>query len=198
VRSRPRRTRGDAGARLPPAYRSSRHTSLYWLHVEVKAAANLDHLDGFLRDIWVECCEHLSAFRIGKSEYTTVPSDDSWTPRGSPNLSVKLSEALDPLPPSFTYEYDFGSTTLLRLKVVRSRQGAIGKAPLRLLARNEPLVWPCHACKEPASRICPRCSFQSKAFVGKKHSQTHGCRIDEEEFLPVVNSPRMGVCGYTV
>jgi hypothetical protein len=36
----------------------------YWLDLEVKAEAKLEALDRFLRQLWLECCGHLSVFRI--------------------------------------------------------------------------------------------------------------------------------------
>ena len=36
----------------------------YWLYVEMPATATLRDLDEFLRHIWLECCGHLSAFKI--------------------------------------------------------------------------------------------------------------------------------------
>jgi len=44
----------------------------YWMHLEVSASATLADLDSFLRDIWLECCGHLSAFRtrVGVCAYT--------------------------------------------------------------------------------------------------------------------------------
>lgn len=41
----------------------------YWLYLEMPARATLTDLDGFLRDIWLECCGHLSAFDIGTVRY---------------------------------------------------------------------------------------------------------------------------------
>ncbi len=41
----------------------------YWLDVEAKGDAKLEALDSFLRRIWLECCGHLSAFRIGATQY---------------------------------------------------------------------------------------------------------------------------------
>jgi hypothetical protein len=37
---------------------------------------------------------------------------------------------------------------------------------------------------------------ESNTFVCARHAAEHTC-ADEESFLPVVNSPRMGACGYT-
>ena len=36
----------------------------YWLHLDVPADAPLAIVDQFLREIWVECCGHLSQFSI--------------------------------------------------------------------------------------------------------------------------------------
>ncbi len=41
-----------------------RYLPQYWMHIEVPAKATLEDLDGFLRDTWLECCGHLSAFTI--------------------------------------------------------------------------------------------------------------------------------------
>ena len=36
----------------------------YWLHLELPASTPLRTLDRFLRDLWLECCGHLSMFEI--------------------------------------------------------------------------------------------------------------------------------------
>ena len=41
----------------------------YWMHIEVPAEAQLILLDDFIRDVWVECCDHLSSFQIGEFYY---------------------------------------------------------------------------------------------------------------------------------
>lgn len=43
---------------------------LYWLDLEVKKSATLADLDAFLREVWLECCGHLSMFEIGGVRYT--------------------------------------------------------------------------------------------------------------------------------
>lgn len=52
-------------------------SSTYWMDVEIKAGATLDVLDGFLRQIWLECCDHLSSFTFNGRHYSVSP------PRGS-------------------------------------------------------------------------------------------------------------------
>lgn len=94
------------------------------------------------------------------------------------------------------YEYDFGSTTELTLRFISVRTGNIGRLATRLLAPNEPLVWKCGACDAPATLVCSFCMGQHHPFVCARHAPEHTC-AEDEAFLPVVNSPRMGVCGYT-
>ena len=48
----------------------------YWLIIQIKENATLDDLDQFIRDIWVECCGHLSAFEINGVSYEKEPDDD--------------------------------------------------------------------------------------------------------------------------
>ncbi len=35
-----------------------RDLPMYWMHLEMPADATLAELDGFLRDTWLECCDH--------------------------------------------------------------------------------------------------------------------------------------------
>jgi len=167
---------------------------VFWLDLEISAQAKLTDLDRFLRDIWLECCGHLSAFRIGRFSYS-YPIEGpfgGWSDERS--MNVRLREALGGVGTRFVHEYDFGTTTELSLRVTAQREGAIGKPPLRLLARNEAPVWPCSVCKKPATRICSYCVYEANPFFCDNHAEKHDC--GEEAFLPVVNSPRMGMCGY--
>jgi hypothetical protein len=91
--------------------------------------------------------------------------------------------------------YDFGSPTVLKVDVGPTRQGRLGQRPLRLLARNTPPVWPCEVCGEPAVDVCAACAeARGYGFLCDEHRQSHDC--PEETLLPVVNSPRVGVCWY--
>jgi hypothetical protein len=40
----------------------------YWLIIEAKTDAQLGQVDGLLRQLWLECCGHRSAFRLGRRE----------------------------------------------------------------------------------------------------------------------------------
>lgn len=184
------------------------YDTVYWLDVEIKSNARLRTLDQFLRDVWLECCGHLSAFTIGGVRYEVEPEPAPTTPWSfdfldgpeSRSMNTQIGEVAS-LQRPFHYEYDFGSTTRLRLKVTRMRRGQIGRSPLRLLARNEPLTWQCAVCSAPATRICAGCAHErGDGFFCAEHARDHVANtadIDEAVLLPVVNSPRMGVCAYT-
>jgi hypothetical protein len=154
----------------------------WWLDIEARTDATLAHLDGFLRAAWLECCGHMSAFYPERS-------------RDEYKIDAKLGVIFGSQARKVRYEYDFGSTTELRLHAAGSRTGNIGKSQVRLLARNEPPPWTCGECDQAATWICPF-SYDDECFACDAHSDAHACD-DSEGHLPVVNSPRMGVCGYT-
>jgi hypothetical protein len=83
-----------------------------------------------------------------------------------------------------------------KLRVADERQGRIGSEPLRLLSLNEAPVWECEVCGEDADWICTFCMYEREnPFNCKLHAEDHDCE-EPEMLLPVVNSPRMGMCGY--
>lgn len=173
------------------------YSSLYWLDLEIKESATFADLDVFLREVWLECCGHLSAFNINRDRYGGshgLGAPGGFFDLGEKSMNVKVGEVLSP-GLKFTYEYDFGSTTELTLEVRAERAGQIGRAPLRLLARNDAPSWPCRACGEAATQVDTEAMYDEESpFYCDRHAEAQG---DEGMFLPVVNSPRMGVCAYT-
>lgn len=153
---------------------------MYWLYVEGREAATLQQLDSLLRRVWLECCGHMSAFRLGRAELSKRSPLASLPPKGI----------------AFEYDYDFGSTTSLRGKVLGQREGSRGRNAIRLLARNAPPKLTCAACDRPAAVVCPFCIDSGPCLFCATHAPQHPC-AEEEVFMPTVNSPRMGVCGYT-
>ena len=90
----------------------------------------------------------------------------------------------------FSYEYDFGSTTYLEGQVLAVREGYLGKNKIRILSRNNPYVFECDQCGKEVASTCAEC----EEFVCDQCLDSHEC--GDEMMLGVVNSPRMGVCGY--
>lgn len=172
---------------------TSEHEEVYHLNIKaaemflqvlVKGTASFKTLDTFLRKIWVECSDHMSDFH-------------------HKNFKIRMSDKFDTiLMPKlkFEYSYDYGSTTSFSLQVCRSYRIS-QKENVLLLSRNEPLNIICRSCnKKPATSICTvhmyetdECFFCDKC--ASKHEEECDDFLDYAK-MPVVNSPRMGICGY--
>ena len=63
-----------------------------------------------------------------------------------------------------------------------------------ILARNDPPQIKCSKCDHLATRICTECIYEDAGWLCDDCAEDHKC--GEEMLLPVVNSPRTGVCGY--
>ncbi|MFQ5872331.1 MAG: hypothetical protein ACE5JL_00820 [Dehalococcoidia bacterium] len=161
----------------------------YWLHLEVPADAALTHLDDFLRDIWLECCGHLSAFSIGGETFNVAPEGP-----GERGMNVALAKALR-VGEVFSHEYDFGTPTELRLRVLGERQGIVRGKAVQVLARNNPPPIPCQGCGKTATQVCSGCMLEGEGWLCETCAASHEC--GQDMLLPVVNSPRVGMCGYT-
>jgi len=156
----------------------------YILHLLVRGDTTMKKIDQFLRDIWLECCGHMSDF--GHKQYKI-------------SMSHKVQAILEPGVKIY-HDYDFGTTTRVFLKGLKHYQLNL-KDSILLLSRNEPLKIMCVLCKkQPAVYLCTTCSWDDDAFFCEKCSKKH--EQECEDFadyacMPVVNSPRMGECGYT-
>ncbi len=160
----------------------------FWIYFEVNADSTLEEIDSFLRNLWLECCGHLSLFIIDTTNYSSSPQKGD----GDKSMDLLLNKILF-VGTSFTHEYDFGTTTTLGLKVVAERNGNVNKTTL--VARNNPPDIQC-ACGKLAKEICSECILDGEeALLCESCKKDHEC--DEEMFLPVLNSPRTGMCGYT-
>jgi hypothetical protein len=164
----------------------------FWLHIEIKSTSTLAHLDHFLREIWLEEeCGHLSKFNIDGVNYVAPDVHDSWKGmdmRSKP-YTPQLREVLK-VKDKFEYEYDFGSTTYIEGEVLEEREGILEEG-VRILARNKIPKEECSECENEAVMYCTECQDLYCAQCLTEHP------CGNEMALPVVNSPRMGVCGYT-
>ena len=170
----------------------------YWMDVEILQDAPLAALDKLLRATWLECCGHLSQFRFANVEYhSNKESLDEWGPGPTARrtMAVSLKKAVEG-ESGFDYEYDFGSTTELAIDVLTHRSGRLGRRRARVVTRNAEPTWPCGVCGQPATVVCSVCRDDTtNPFACDGHAGRHGCG-EAEAFLPVVNSPRLGVCAY--
>ena len=148
----------------------------YCIYLSIDGTLGLIHIDQFIRDIWVECCGHLSGFKIRGKFY----QDHS--------VNTKLNDVLN-VNEKFEYEYDFGSTTHLILDVVDIIQVPSGFSQIEIIARN-------HEIKHN----CEMCGAEAKYFNYEKDEwECENC-IDEDNDMisefDYCNSPRDGVCSY--
>lgn len=163
----------------------------YWMYIEVPSNSLLRGLDNFLRNTWVECCGHLSAFTINGMRYMSE-TDEYF--KEDKSMNYVIDKVLIP-GQEFSYEYDFGSPTQLELKVVHDREVEDSGRSIEILARNEAPLVRCDSCGKIATHICRNCSNSGHGWVCDDCAPDHDC--GEDLLLRVVNSPRVGVCGYT-
>ena len=173
---------------------TGKYDKAYWLIIEISENATLKDLDSFLRDIWLECCGHLSAFEIYGTSYEIAPDSDSFWGKPAKSMNYKLKSVLQK-GMVINYEYDFGSTTELVINVQEYRESYWKKDNLVILSRNNPPEILCDECNEkPAVVVCTQCIYEGTGFLCDDCKETHECGEDMQ--LMVCNSPRMGVCGY--
>jgi len=158
----------------------------YWLQLEMRGKATLEDLDSYLRAIWLECCDHLSQFSFGGWRGDEIPMRSVIK-----NVFHQGAE--------LTHIYDFGSSSETLIKHVGDRLGkSITSHPITLLMRNEVPVYECMECQQPATWLCMECRIEKgeSGLLCDSHVKEHP-HEDYGEPTPFVNSPRMGICGYT-
>lgn len=159
----------------------------YWMHLAVWPEATLEELDAFLRDVWLECCGHLSMFEIESRRYSMQPIEE-YGELGM-DYSIRKVARRDV---EFKYEYDFGSTTELSLKGKAIWKGR-PEEKILILARNKPPSIEC-SCGKEATKVCGVHVHSKEGWLCEDCAPEHEC--GEDMLLPVVNSPRTGICGY--
>lgn len=169
----------------------------YWLHLEMRGNATLEELDHYLRAIWLNCCGHLSAFHIAPYRYTQI-FDDGWSIGDEQSMDVQVRTLFHP-GMSIPYEYDFGTTSELTIKVVSEREGKpTTDHPIALMTRNKMPPITCMECDQSATHLCVECMYEREdgaCALCDEHVETHLCD-DYGPPMPLVNSPRTGMCGY--
>lgn len=170
--------------------------SPFWMYVQIAQRARLVILDKFLRNVWLECCGHLSEFAKGADQ---IPMN---------KVIGKIVTKGD----SLSYVYDFGSSTELSLSIVSvgpkislraDANGSAGWTPppmvygeekVKIVALHDKAEFHCAQCGGKATLICSQCSFYDEGVLCEKCVKKHKCGTDV--MLPVVQSPRVGTCGF--
>ena len=162
-----------------------RYNGDFWLHLEVNGLATLDDLDRYLRFIWLECCGHLSQFSTGKWWEDEISVEKRVGRVFEPGLEL-------------THIYDFGTSSETQIKALSVRAGKpTTPNPIVLMARNDPPDRRCMDCDQPSVAWCAECVIEHDATgdLCSLHEESHP-HDDYGEPLPIVNSPRTGLCGY--
>jgi hypothetical protein len=166
----------------------------YWLFLGVAMDAKLSDVDATLRATWLECCGHLSEFVDGAIRYTSAPPDPvfaAFSSRPRPqSMRVRAGNVFRP-GAVIEHHYDFGSTTILDLSLASPLPIALPSRTVALLANNEGPKFACGQCGRPATALCLECDPPEFlcAACSRRHARGHVPHT-------VVNSPRVGVCGY--
>ena len=158
----------------------------FWLDLEMRGARTLKDLDTYLRAIWLECCGHLSRFSVGGWSGDDIP------------MSQRIGEVFQ-RGVVLTHIYDFGTSSETLVKAVGVREGKPTTArPIALMARNRMPEDKCLECGQPAAWLCWECLIEHNQWgtLCDKHAQTHP-HDSYGEPTPLVNSPRLGMCGYS-
>ena len=174
----------------------------YWLYLQVKATTTLDALDDFLRNIWLECCGHLSSFKIDNTIYDKVLSDEDIYLFDDFDVNEEMSsfKHIDVIEKgsTFTHEYDFGSTTTLKIKVVDKYTGINSLEDISLLARNNKKEFICEKCEKDATYFLTDYEYSDyQLLCDDCIKNLSDDEVEETLFIKITNSPRMGICGYT-
>jgi hypothetical protein len=188
----------------------------YFLSLWIDGKTEMERFDHFLRDIWLECCRHKSEFKIRETpqdkrerketliqiqhkgdfeEYMQAVFEyDDYFEIGMEEIADDFFEkglVMD-------YNFDFGSNTSLTITVIEEYPFK-ADSEIVLLSRNEQFEIVCRNCgKIHATKLCRnRWNFN---FLCDGCFKKHAKKCDycyEHDALPVVNSPRVGICGYT-
>jgi hypothetical protein len=148
-------------------------------------SASLEKLDFYLRAIWLECCGHLSEFTIGGWGGQKIGKNRKADTVFEPGIVLR-------------HLYDFGTTSETDIKVIGFREGkAIFKNSIALLARNQMPEVTCQECGKEANWLCFECLIECETtgLLCDAHAEIHP-HDGYAEPIPLVNSPRMGMCGY--
>lgn len=158
----------------------------FWLDLEVRGSSTLKELDSYLRHIWLECCGHLSEYSLG-----------GWGSRKVAKTRT-IGEVFRQSG-ELTHIYDFGTSSETRITAVEAREGIpTTSRPIALMARNLMPEAGCIDCDRPAAWLCMECLTEEDqaGTLCDDHARSHP-HEGYGEPIPLVNSPRLGMCGYT-
>lgn len=156
---------------------SKHYLNNYWLVLLCTSNVDLYCVDLFLRNVWLECCGHMSSF--------------------NENKYYDLYRLFNDKKTKIHYEYDMGSTTHITLNIVgKDKIESIKNddVTIKLVARNNKPKLKCSKCKKKLASTV----LYEKIYCNKCLTNLENYMEDQLEnmILPLVNSPRTGLCGF--
>jgi hypothetical protein len=158
----------------------------FWIDAEVSGAATMEDLDNYLRALWLECCGHMSKFSVGGWGGPEIPFGRK--------VDAALADGVE-----LTHIYDFGTESVTLVKSIGRREARpLSRRPVHLMARNVAPAATCTECDQQATHLCRECQieYESPGLLCAQHAKRHP-HEDYGEPIEIVNSPRLGLCGYT-
>jgi len=134
---------------------------------------------------WLESCGHLSRFSFGGWSGDEISK--------SRQMKQIFREGV-----ALVHIYDFGTESETQINCVGVRHGApVTKHPLALLARNVMPETKCIECGADAAWLCMECLIKDQVWgvLYDEHMDEHS-HDEYGEPIRLVNSPRLGLCGY--
>lgn len=199
--------------------------NLYWLYAVIPQRATLATLDDLLRWAWVDCCSHLSSFRLANAT-SGLPQFFREAPPASflledsgfalftderARLDIvfaalaaaipgRESYSIEPPIPHLIYYYDFGTITELMIEVVGRIDSPdyVPRGAAEIIAHNLAAAEECEMCRKATATHCyndPKAARDS-ASVCQRCIESKCTKINPECVIILSTSPRMGSCRY--
>lgn len=175
----------------------------YELHIIVNKKCKLQHLDNYLREIWCECCNHLSIFELYVDSDVITTSDNKKKKIKLVPFSMELPKkdmiAKYGIGSKIIYTYDMGSTTTIYIQIGGELNGKKKNNDVEIVYRNNKPLIKCDKCSKKARFFkidIPLCKLCGKKSNKDNDSKSCDSDDDDDDLLKIVNSPRTGVCGY--
>ncbi len=109
--------------------------STYYIYITIDVNLTLRALDTFLRDIWMECCGHLSEFNIDGVTYACDGALEGSVLVEQESFDFYLKNILY-INSKIKYLYDFDSTSEVLIEVVDKFETVYNSSSIEILARN--------------------------------------------------------------
>jgi len=156
----------------------------FWLTVLAGPKTTLSDLDRLIKDVWVSCCGHLSAFSIGNISFNSDGEGEG--------MDVYVKDVMYP-GDTCKYRYDFGSSTILTVIALRRVKISPPGDGLVLLGQNCKLHRKCSVCGTEATTYYQKQWDEKPSFLCDSCSESSP--LDSEWLYGIGNSPRNGICG---